>query len=835
MNILRLKELFETLIALPPAERAQFLQSPNLSEQTRSAIQRLLELDESNPDWEQPLPGLIPDASGLRQIGPFTITEVLGQGGMGEVYRAHREFDGVRQEVALKLVRARRDDAELLARFRVERQVLALLRHPHIATLIEAGEASDGTPFLAMEFIEGEPITAYAIRNRLSVPERVKLLRTAAEAIAHAHRNLIVHRDIKPSNVLVDTHGQVKVIDFGIAKSLTDGLGPAVKAETETVNRFFSPHNAAPEQLGKGAITAACDVYGLGCLLYELLTAQPVFDLSNQSIAEIQRTILEQEPTAPSQRLTSASGSKQSTQTIDADLDAITLYCLRKNPEDRYLSVERLIEDINAWLSERPVQARRGGSWYRVRRFAARNRRLLALSAGILVVVAIAAWFSLNSYVQTQVQVARADRFADLLMNAIKAADPGGGNAKDLPIRTVLQSLQTEIQQKSDIPATDRLDLLMTLLQVYTGAGMTSDVADLMKEMNEPGPEDRRRLAKFHSVMAMAYRLQGDLQSTVDHSQKAADAAPDESRLPYRFRLARANYELGEYQKVYAFLDAIEDVALDPGMENDRTLMRADLLRGENKPEQAQPLYEKGLAWMTKQGPSSVGARMNLHRTLVSLHLELGHFDLAQKQYDDMRELTIAHYGVDSLMYGRTVGTGALIANAQEDFAKAAALQREAVAVIQKFGAKQTDLLARSVYNLAGFEWSGGAKEQSYHDFEEAIRIGDAVWMKTHPNRFLFRLQFAAFLAADGHLQRAGKTVEPVLADFAQLEGLDTDPMYQTALLVRAAAAFAADPNPAHRERVSTLLQTLDRLPVSSDVANMIQDIKTGLKGHGYK
>src|SRR5581483_3513808 len=228
---------------------------------------------------EELLPALAsqPSLSG-RRIGAYRLHEEIGRGGMGAVYRAERVDGSVVQRAAIKFVRRELLDANTLKRFQLERQVMAALNHPFIARLFDAAQLDDGTPYYVMEFVEGVPVTEYCEREGLDARERVRLMRNVCGAVAEAHRELIVHRDLKPSNILVDAAGNPKLLDFGIAKPLSAALDG--NEQTGTAYRYFSPHYAAPEQLGGAPVGVASDVYGLGLLLYEVLAGCRPFELA---------------------------------------------------------------------------------------------------------------------------------------------------------------------------------------------------------------------------------------------------------------------------------------------------------------------------------------------------------------------------------------------------------------------------------------------------------------------------------------------------------------------------------------------------------------------------
>src|SRR5690606_11886872 len=325
------------------------------------------------------------------------------------VYLAERADGTFEQQVALKLMRAVPGRHDLEARFRAERQILASLNHPHIARVFDGGMAEDGRPYLVMEYIEGAPIDAYCDQRRLSVRERLRLFQKVAEVVHFAHRNLVVHRDLKPSNILVTNDGSVKLLDFGIAK-LLDPEGDR-EAVTRTGNRWMTPEYAAPEQVRGEAITTATDLYQLSVVLYELLTGRSPFQAAGRSAFEIEKAVCEEEPTRPSTAVTETHETATDTapltpeavsrarktevqalrKTLSGDLDAIVLKGLRKEPTARYASAEAMVEDVKRYLAGLPVEAQRGSTGYRLRKFVQRNRgAVLAVAAFALLLLGYA-------------------------------------------------------------------------------------------------------------------------------------------------------------------------------------------------------------------------------------------------------------------------------------------------------------------------------------------------------------------------------------------------------------------------------------------------------------
>lgn len=345
------------------------------------------------------------------QAGPYRLVREIGRGGMGVVYLAERADGQFRKKLALKLVKRGMDTDEILHRFRHERQILASLEHPNIARLYDGGATDDGRPYLVMEYIEGEPITDYCDRQRLTVEERLQLFRTVCEGVQYAHQNLIVHRDLKPSNILVTADGSVRLLDFGVAKLLQDQSGEDAP-HTRPWMRLVTPDYAAPEQFAGNRITTATDVYALGILLYELLTgSHPYKDSDGRNTFGIPDATKWVESPVARVKKTVDSGVFHARRTspnalvrrLRNDLENIVMTALHPDPVHRYRSAEQLFRDISRHLSGHPVQARRQTSLYRFWKFVGRNKIAVA-SVSLLIVISVL--FGIFSRIQ-QLETAR--------------------------------------------------------------------------------------------------------------------------------------------------------------------------------------------------------------------------------------------------------------------------------------------------------------------------------------------------------------------------------------------------------------------------------------------
>ena len=390
-------------LSLSEPERGVWMNSFRVSNPELAGIveELLAEHDASEIEQflERPLLEIAESSLAGQTIGPYTLISPLGHGGMGVVWLAARSDGRFERRVAIKFLKFAVASRIGEKRFRQEGQILGQLRHPHIAELIDAGVTSTGEPFLVLEYVEGEPIDEYCDRHKLNVEARIKLFLDVLGSVAHAHSNLIVHRDIKPPNVLVRNDGQVKLLDFGIAKLLgPDGNSAAIQATRESQGAL-TPQFAAPEQITGGTITTAADVYALGVVLYMILTGQHPAGPGPHSPATLVKAIVETEPTRSSDAVTTDAGTAAAEKRgatpdklhrqLRGDLDTVLAKALKKNPQERYVSVTAFADDLGRYLKHQPISARPDSIRYRAAKFIRRNR--MGLSAVTLALSAILA------------------------------------------------------------------------------------------------------------------------------------------------------------------------------------------------------------------------------------------------------------------------------------------------------------------------------------------------------------------------------------------------------------------------------------------------------------
>jgi serine/threonine protein kinase/tetratricopeptide (TPR) repeat protein len=444
-----------------------------------------------------------PDLSLAGQIlGAYRLLSLVGQGGMGSVWLAERcdgRFEG---RAAVKVLNVALTGSAGEERFRREGSILARVRHPHIAQLIDAGVSQAGQPYLVLEHVDGVSIDRYCDDRSLAVEARLRLFLDVLTAIAHAHANLVVHRDIKPGNVLVSTEGDVKLLDFGIAKLVEsdpsgNGTRPVASPLTREAGSALTPEYAAPEQVTGGPVTTATDVYALGVLLYVLLTGHHPAGTAARSPATLMKAIVDVEPrrasdvveetdavAGPGGRRTTAARLRR---TLRGDLDTIIAKSLKKNPAERYASVTALADDVGRFLRQEPIAARPDSVWYRAGRFVRRHARGVAASiAVVLLLTALTAYHTAQLSAErdrAQREAEKARRVSELLTGLLTGADPyeAGPTQAEPTVRSLLDAGARQVQQELAGQPELQSDLLTVIGRIYRRLGVY-DKAQLLLE-----------------------------------------------------------------------------------------------------------------------------------------------------------------------------------------------------------------------------------------------------------------------------------------------------------------------------------------------------------------
>jgi serine/threonine protein kinase/tetratricopeptide (TPR) repeat protein len=497
----QIEDLFHSALDCEPGRRADFLNSACAGNASlRQEIESLLSSYEKGSFTETPA-----FAEGIKlleesearslvgqNIGPYRVTQIIGQGGMGAVYLAARSDQVFQKEVAIKLIKRGQDTDDVIRRFRGERQILASLDHPNITRLLDGGTTDDGIPYFVMEYIHGQPIDNYCDSHKLDIAERLKLFQSVCSAVHFAHQNLVIHRDIKSGNILVTAEGVPRLLDFGIAKLLASE--PSVADPTLTIARRMTPESASPEQVRGGSITTASDVYSLGVLLYKLLTGHSPYRLAGRSPDQIERAICEEDPEKPSaviDRVEGAATPQSVSETgegapdklrrrLRGDLDNILLMALRKEPPRRYASVLQFSEDIRRHLEGLPVIARRDTPGYRAAKFVGRHKTGVAAAALIFLSLTTGIVATLRQTRiaraerdKAQVEKAKADRINSFLRDMLSFSDTRSGSANtkkghDATLADMLDEAGPRAETElNDQPAV-KAEMLRTIGVAYT-------------------------------------------------------------------------------------------------------------------------------------------------------------------------------------------------------------------------------------------------------------------------------------------------------------------------------------------------------------------------------
>jgi serine/threonine protein kinase len=497
---------------------------------------RLVTSEDPRSDW-----------SAGRRVGPYRLVRPLGEGGMAEVWLAERDDGAFKRQVAIKLPYPRPGRETFAVRFDRERDILASLRHPNIAGLFDAGVTTDGQAWLALEYVEGQPISSFCDERRVSVRDRVVLFRQVLLAVQHAHANLVIHRDLKPPNILVTPQGEVRLLDFGIAKLLESPSDAIAETElTRQAGRSMTPRYASPEQLVGLPLTTACDVYSLGVVFYELMCGERPYELKVESPAQLEHAILETEPRAMSRRALTAENAEARATSVKLlrrvlcpELDAIALRCLAKKPARRYSSVDAVLADIDRWLAGEPVLARTPSPWYRLRKFVSRHRLGAALGASAVLSLAASAAIAVVFAVQAREDSARAGAARDFMLSLFKRADQEKARGADITARELLESGRKDVLTRMSSQPILQAELLDGIggiqadMAEYSGADSTfADAAKIYAQLGM-----LRRAALARTAQADAAMRAGDLpltQQALDQARQLTARLPADAELEAR-------------------------------------------------------------------------------------------------------------------------------------------------------------------------------------------------------------------------------------------------------------------------------------------------------------
>ena len=620
-------ERLEELLELPATERETALRNMNLPESRRQRLRELLLGHERSGDFLEPGEGIsLPLAPGLPQpgerVGIYRIERPINAGGMGVVYLAWRDDGLYRQRVAIKLIQpaqlaldpVRRQG--LLTSFEEERAILAQLQHPNIVHILDGGRTELGVPYLVMEFVDGVDLMRYCREQQLDVNARLELFCQVCEAVQEAHRHLIVHRDLKPGNVLVDTNGNPRLLDFGIAK-LVDPLhesGTASDTQT-TVLGAMTPAYASPEQIRRLPITTRSDIYSLGVILYQLLSGKRPYDTGQMTPAQVERMVCDTEPPTLSRALQDGDatpGYAQPLRRLPQDLDRIVAKALHKEPERRYGSAQELADDLRRHLAGRPVLAQPDTWRYRASKFLSRHRVASVLVGSALMLILAASGLALYQGYQARIAAQATAEINDFLLEVL-----GQSNVDHTGVEVSLGDVLESAAQQLDSRFGERPAI---------AAGVRHAIGASLLSLNRLEAAERQIL----TGLAEAQSVFGDAHPT---TWKLTDA------------LALLRFEQGHYQEAATRLEQVVTQMQQAGQQHlpfyvtaSSNLGYIHMMLGQYAA--ARPYVEQALAAIEQHG---VSVPEDEYANILSNHAQvlhdLGELELADAGYTHAREL----------------------------------------------------------------------------------------------------------------------------------------------------------------------------------------------------
>lgn len=583
----RADELFDAALDLAPDQQAAFVERAcGADVEMRAEVLRLLrahhrsEFFFRSPALQFATPLLESDdalrtvaAFAPERVGNFRIVGVLGRGGMGDVFLAERDDGQFEQRVALKVIQ--HGATGLVQRFLEERRILALLEHPAIARLIDGGITPTGLPYFAMELVDGEPIDKYCDAHKLSLERRLELFADVCDAVTYAHQHLVIHRDLKPSNIIVTHAGQVKLLDFGIAKLVSEQALSADAIRTQF--QAMTPEFAAPEQLRGEPVSTATDVYALGVLLHMLLTGKRPYDVSGKSAAELERIVCEHEPAKPSSRATDALRRR-----LRGDLDAIMMTALHKEKARRYQSTAELKLELARFLEGRPVAARPDGAGYRARKYIWRHRIGLAAAATIatLLITYVATVLIDRRHIQralaeAQAGTRKAEQVTDFMLGLFQAAEGGKALTDSVTAQALLSRGSIEAHELTAQPEL-QAQMFDVIGRLHTQLGDYQEAQPLL----EKALQIRRNLyGEVHPDVVTSMASLADVVRNKGNNEQAIELR--RNVLDFRRRLAG-----DDDPKTIDALHAL-----------------ASALHGSGRSADAEPLFDEWLARLALPAP----------------------------------------------------------------------------------------------------------------------------------------------------------------------------------------------------------------------------------------
>ncbi|MGH8172204.1 MAG: protein kinase domain-containing protein [Rhodanobacteraceae bacterium] len=772
-----LERLFAEALDLPGTARDAFLTRACAGDSNlHREIDELLRAHEASGVLDSALHSVEPVAAQPPSLpagtclGPWRIHDLIGRGGMGEVYEASRADGAFEQRVALKLLRY--EAVAELQRFNAERRILARLEHPGIARLLDGGTTPDGRPFTVMEFVEGRSLTDYCREHQLSLPQRLGLFAQVCDAVAFAHRNLIIHRDLKPDNILVDAHGAVKLLDFGIAKLLDIAV---LSRDADVTIAPFTPDYAAPEQLTGEPVTTATDIYALGVVLFELLTGERPLRTRDLPSAQALKLLMDRSAPPPSRVARDNVNAPVAARSLTGDLDAIVAKCLRKEASHRYETVDALKRDVERHLREEPVLAREGARLYVLGRLLRRYRWAVAGMAALIVTLVAGLAGTAWQARRAELQAARATAVLGFVEGLFEGADPAVTKGAAITARELLdhgaQRVDAEFAQQVEL----RAQLKHTIGRLYLKLGLLDRAEQELSAALALTPANGEDDARFWRLLDRA---------RVDLAVGAADAGLarlDEASALTTHWSARANagialaglraqlwHQRGDDAKALdaaaqAHAQATRALGSDHAETLDAAEAYAELLSDAARYREALPLLDNAAAMreetLGKDDPRTLHAKWLLAGVLRNVDEVPRATALAQDVLErDRRVLGEEH--PDTAKSWSQVGALLYAAGRYSD---ADAPLAQAIALLRRLEPTDRNLLALTLYNKATNAYFQGRLDEAEQGYRESSALWTALYGPDHRDALTAEMALAQVLRRQGSEDEAISLLRHVL------------------------------------------------------------------------